>query len=245
MRAPATVVGAQRRFVARRRAGRRRAARPLILVLAGLITLGAGGWLALNSSLVAVRTVTVEGTSRLASADVLKVAGVRRGTSLFRLDAAAVARRVARIPAVAHVEVARDWPHSVVISVTERTPVAVVQGPAGAVLLDRAGVAFDTEPEPPPGLVDVQLSEPVPGAGAPAARAAMQVLDALPAGVRQRVATVQAPSPLAVTLVLHGGRTVVWGSAADSRTKVAVLHALLHRHARVYDVSTPDVVVTR
>ncbi|MDQ1696351.1 MAG: cell division protein FtsQ [Frankiaceae bacterium] len=245
MRAPATVVGAQRRFVARRRAGRRRAARPLILVLAGLITLGAGGWLALNSSLVAVRTITVEGTSRLVVADVMRVAAVRRGTSLFRLDSSAVARRVARIPAVAHVEVARNWPHGVVISVTERTPVAVVRGPTGAVLLDRVGVAFDTEAEPPPGLVNVQLSAPVPGAGDPAARAALQVLGALPTGVRRRVATVQAPSPFAVTLVLNGGRTVVWGSAADSTTKAAVLHALLHRHARVFDVSTPDVVVTR
>jgi hypothetical protein len=37
----------------------------------------------------------------------------------------------------------------------------------------------------------------------------------------------------------------VWGSADQMRAKLAALTALLSQHARVYDVSTPTIAVTR
>jgi cell division protein FtsQ len=215
----------------------------VLVTLAVVVTVAAGGWVALTS--FGVRTVTVEGTSRLSVAAVVRAAAIHRGDSLFRLDPAAVAHRVSALPVVAHVDVRRHWPHGVVISVTERTPVGVVRQPVGVVLLDATGAPFATQAVAPPGLVDVQLNAPVPGAGEPAARAAMQVLGALPTTMRQRIAEVQAPSALAVTLLLRGGRTVVWGSPAHSARKVVVLRTVWHRHATVYDVSTPQVVVTR
>ena len=239
------VVGAQQRFRARRRAGRRRLLRPLILLAATAVTVVALGWAALNSSLFAVRTVTVDGTSRLSVAQVLAAADVPRGASLFRLDPGLVQRRVAQIPAVAQVQVQRHWPHALVIRITERSAAAVVESGDQVVLLDATGVAFARQSSAPAGLVPVQVGAPVPGPGDVDARAAMQVLAALPAGVRSRVLTVHAPSPVDVSLDLRGGRTVVWGSAADSTTKAVVLRTLLHRSARVYDVSTPSVVVTR
>lgn len=243
--AGAAVIAAQRRFRARRLARRRRAVRPLLLLVAVAVTITALGWVALNSSLFAIRTVTVEGTSRLTVAQVLAAARVPRGTSLVRLDPGTVQHRVARLPAVAQVEVRRRWPHGLVISVTERTPAAVVGAGTGVELVDRTGVAFASAPTAPPGLVSLQVSGPVPGTGEADTRAAMQVLGALPAGVRRRVITVAAPTPDEVRLDFRDGSTVVWGSAADSATKVAVLRALLHRRAHFYDVSTPSIAVTR
>jgi cell division protein FtsQ len=209
--------------------------------------LAVGGWLVVNSSLFDVREVTVEGTSRLSTGQVLAAAHVTGGGSLFRLDSAAIEQRVARLRPVASVSVSRHWPHDVLIRVVERRPTAVVTGPGPAMLLDADGVAFapvDTG-APHAELVDVRVDAPVPGAGEPAARAAMRVLAGLPAPLRQRVSRLLAPSPSEVRFELRGGRTVVWGSPTDSVTKVAVLRSLLHRHARFYDVSTPDVVVTR
>jgi cell division protein FtsQ len=114
------------------------------------------------------------------------------------------------------------------------------------VLLDRTGVAFATVPTAPPGLVPVVVSQPVPGPGDAAARAAMQVLATLPARLRRQVETVRADSPDGVTLRLRRDRTVVWGSPAESTTKLAVLRVLLRTHkATRYDVSTPGVAVTR
>jgi cell division protein FtsQ len=73
----------------------------------------------------------------------------------------------------------------------------------------------------------------------------MRVFATLPDRLRQQVHGVQAPSTTNVRLQLRDGRTIVWGSPTDNATKVAVLRSLLRRSARVYDVSTPDVVVTR
>ena len=214
----------------------------IVVPLGGLIV---AGWFLANSSLFALHYVTVEGTSRLSPTEVLSAASVRQGTSLVRLDPAAVAHRVEHLRPVADVQVHRRWPHGLVIRVVERRPAGVVVSGGTAELLDADGVAFARVAKPPAGLVRVEVSSPVPGAGEAVARTAMRVLSELPARVRAHVATVSAPSSYAVSVKLVDGRTVIWGSAADAATKAAVLRTLMHRTARVYDVSVPTVAVTR
>lgn len=239
------VVRAQRLFRDRRHAGRRRRLFLLLLAAALLITVLGVGFAVANSSLVALRYVTVEGTSRLSVAQVLDAADVRAGTSLVWLDPEAVSRRVARLRPVAAVQVSRRWPHGLLIHVSERRPAAVVSGPSGSELVDAAGVAFASTAAPPQGLVKLQVVGPVPGAGERAAQAAMRVLAQLPTRIRGRVSALRASSSLDVTAELRDGRTIVWGAPVDASTKVAVLRTLLRHPARVYDVSTPSVAVTR
>jgi cell division protein FtsQ len=76
-------------------------------------------------------------------------------------------------------------------------------------------------------------------------RSVVAVSAALPADLRARVSSITAGSPDSITLRLDGGVKVVWGSAEQSDRKVAVLAALMHRKARVYDVSAPDLPVTQ
>jgi cell division protein FtsQ len=212
-------------------------------VAAGAIAIT--GWFVANSSLFALHYVTVEGTSRLTPAEVLNAARVHEGTSLVRLDPGAVARRVERLTPVAVARVTRRWPHGLVIRVDERRPAAVVVTGGSTELLDSTGVAFASASSAPHGLVTVDVSEPVPGAGEAAARAAMHVLAELPARVRARVATVTAQSVDSVSVRLADGRRVIWGSTEDAAAKAAVLRTLMRHSARVYDVSTPTVAVTR
>src|SRR2546421_10187442 len=87
------IVRAQRRFRARRRAGSRRTRRRAIILGAVVALLGLGGWFLANSSLFALRYVTVEGTSRLTVAQVLDAAHVQQSSSLVRLRTGAIARR--------------------------------------------------------------------------------------------------------------------------------------------------------
>jgi cell division protein FtsQ len=244
-RTGAVVIRAQRRFQARRREDSRRWL--LRFVIAAVVVAGVGltGWFLANSSVFALRYVTVEGTSRLTPHEVLSAAAVREGTSLVRLDPGAVARRVERLTAVAGASVTRRWPHGLVIRVTERRPAGVVVSNGTVELLDKTGVAFASVPKAPSGLVTVDVTAPVPGPGEPAARAAMRVLAELPAFVQPHVASIAASSLNAVTVHLSDGRTVIWGSAGDATTKAAVLRTLLRHSARVYDVSTPSVAVTR
>ncbi len=229
------------RLVARGRAARRTRLTVTLSVVAVVVLVCLGGWLLLGTSVLGVQTVTVSGTERLDPATVRAVAAVPAGEPLATLDAGAVAARLEKLPVVRSVEVDRRWPRTVAIVVHERVAAAVQQrGPAFA-LVDRSGVVFDQVDRRPNGLPLV--SAPV-DAGPSALRAALDVLDVLPASVAGEVRQVRATGPDDVRLQLSKGRTVVWGSAERGARKAAVLAVLLTRKASVYDVSAPDAPTT-
>jgi cell division protein FtsQ len=217
---------------------RRRTRQVIGLVLVVVSALVAGtGWLLLGSSTFGVETVDVTGIRRLGPDQVREQAAIERGTPLARLDSDGIVERVRELPAVLAVEVTRDWPSTVVIAVTEREPAAVQARGRDWALVDRTGVVFGTVAKRPHGLP--RISAPVTQ-GAPALRATLDVLDALPVQVRDQVREVRAASMERVTLRLSRGRTVEWGSADRPARKAAVLTVLLTRKARLYDVSAPD-----
>jgi cell division protein FtsQ len=159
------------------------------------------------------------------------------------VDVAAVHRRVAALPPVRQVEVGRDLPGTVVIRVTERTPVAVVEQPGGQWLIDASGVVYAPAAERPAGLTLLKI--PAPGAGDPTTRAALTVLRALPAGLLQVLAALTADAPARVRLELTDGRTIVWGDSSENEAKVRVALVLLARPGKTIDVSAPELVTIR
>ncbi|SEO97303.1 cell division protein FtsQ/DivIB [Trujillonella endophytica] len=208
-------------------------------------------WVVWGSPLLAVSTVRVDGAGSLTADQVRAAAGVAEGTPLLRVDVDAAAARVARLPQVASVQVTRGWPQTVVITVEERVPVAVVEQAGTRSLVDAGGVLFDTVTgEAPDGVVPLEVATPGPEDAA--TRAGLAALVELPRDVRARVGAVAARSGNDVTLVLTDGTTVLWGTAADSAEKADVLVALLDQvaagaldPAATIDVSTPDAVVLR
>ncbi|MEY4322220.1 MAG: hypothetical protein RL410_1, partial [Actinomycetota bacterium] len=154
------------------------------------------------------------------------------------VDANGVASRVNDLPAVASVEVRRVWPHSIVLAVTEPTPVAVVGSPGNWQYVDFEGEIFGKLTSKPKGLLSLSAAKPA------ARKAAAQVATALPAWLKDQVLTVSATSGDDVNLRLAGNLTVRFGSAERIARKAAVLKALLKVKARIYDVSAPDVPIT-
>jgi cell division protein FtsQ len=216
-----------------------------------VLVVGALAWVVLGSPLLAVRSVQVDGEAGLTADQVVEVAGIPEGTPLVRVDTAAVAARVATLPQVASVEVTRGWPHTVVVTLAERVPVAVVTDGGSRRLVDAGGVVFDTITGSPPAGV-VPLDVPRPGPDDAATTAALGALAALPRDVRSEVTGVTARTADDVTLTLTDGRSVLWGSAAQTERKAEVLGALLDQieagtlePAGTLDVSTPDSVVLR
>jgi cell division protein FtsQ len=218
---------------------------------AALVVVGGVGWVLWGSPLLAVRTVQVDGVSRLPAAQVREIAGVAKGTPLLRVDVQAAGDRVAQLPQVDSVEVARGWPNTVVITVVERTPVAVVGPPGRRSLVDAGGVLFDTVTgDAPAGAVPLDVADP--GPDDPATRAALGALVALPAQVRSQVTGAEATSAEDVALVLGDAIDVRWGSAEQTAEKAAALAAVLDQigsgalePASTIDVSTPDALVLR
>lgn len=207
----------------------------LVLVAA----LGAGAWF---SPVLSVRSVQVEGVTVVPQQEVRDAAAIAAGTPLLQVDLGAAARRVAEIPRVATAQVNRMLPSEVRITVVERTPVAWVSGSGGPHLLDAAGFDFATQP-PPAGLPELAVA--TPGVNDPRTAAALRVLTALPAPLREQVVRVSAISPSAVELTLGQGRTVRWGDVEAAARKAAVLSALLTQPGQVYDVSSPSLPTVR
>ncbi|XVA04155.1 cell division protein FtsQ/DivIB [Prescottella equi] len=189
------------------------------------------------SPLMSVRSVEFVGDGVLSSEEVLAQAGIQEGRPLLRVDTAAAAQRVAGMPRVAEARVRREYPSTVVVSVTERIPVVFFDSPEGTHLMDENGVDFAIEP-PPFGVV--RLATPTPGRDDHATQAALEVLGALPESVRFQVSEVAAPTISSVSVTLVDGRVVVWGSADGSERKSAVVSVLLTQPGRIFDVSSPE-----
>jgi len=203
-------------------------------------------WALLGSSLLVVRSVQVSGSRLVPRATVLAAAGIRIGTPLIRIDTGAVARRVEQITLVQSARVVRSWPDTVVIWIKQRTAVFAVPTHGGYDVVDGYGVALAWQNIRPAGL-PVLLAPAGPVAelrGRPAVLAAGTVLRGLPERLRQLVTAVRAAGPAAVTLLLRGGLTVVWGGADREAAKASELVILLRTQARYYDVSDPGTAVT-
>ena len=225
--------------------------RRLLQVAAALLVVAGLGWLLLAGPVLAVRAVQVDGLSTLPAEQVREAAGIAEGTPLLRVDVDAAETRVARLPQVASVEVTRGWPDSVVVTVVERKPVAVVGERGQRSLVDAEGVLFDTVTgDAPDGVVPLDVA--TPGPEDPATLAGIAALSSLPAAVRKEVASAAAASADDISLTLTDGTVVRWGDASESGEKSAALVGILEQisdenlePAGTIDVSAPDAVVLR
>ena len=235
---------------ARRVRPRRRSRRPIQAAIA-VLALVAVVWLLLAGPVLGVRTVQVDGVTTLPADQVRETAGIDPGTPLLRVDVDAARARVARLPQVASVEVTRGWPHTVVVTVVEREPVAVVGSRGARSLVDAEGVLFDTVTgEPPAGVVPLDV--PTPGPGDPATMAVLSAIEALPTDLRPDVESAAATTAGDITLTLTDGTVVRWGGPEESGRKGTALAGLIEQiadgdlePAATIDVSTPKAVVLR
>ncbi|WBB82240.1 FtsQ-type POTRA domain-containing protein [Micromonospora sp. WMMD882] len=232
-----------RRFMRRARQRRMRAALPWAVAGVALALSGLVAWLLLGTGLFGVREVRVVGADLVTPVQVRGAAAVPDGVPLARVDLAAVAARIGKLPPVERVAVRRDWPDALVVQVVERTPVAVVPRGDRFLVVDRAGVVFRDEPSRPAGLPLARVARP--GASDPETRAALQVLAALTPPLREALVEVTVEGLARITVRLSGDRTIVWGDATRGDDKAQVATSLLGRKADTIDVSAPDVVTFR
>ena len=211
-----------------------------VLLVALVVT---AGWLVFFSSTLAVAKVEVAGNQLLSDQKVLRIAAVPEGEQLAFVDLDDAARRVATLSEVKAVDVTRAWPDGVLITVTERTAIAVVDIAGKIRGLDAEGIVFRDYKSAPPGLPRVR---PTTSAGTDALKEAAGVVSALPDDLAARVDHVEVQTIDQITLVLRDGRQVMWGSADESELKATVLVTLLqNQEAKVYDVSVPGSPVTK
>lgn len=230
-----------RRFTARQR--RRRRIWLGVGLAVGVLVLGTLG--AAYSPLFAVERVRVVGASTLDAAAVEEALAGQVGTPLPLVDSSAVKAALVAFPLVESYTLEARPPHELVVRVVERTPIGAIESPAGFTLVDAAGVALATTPEPPDGH---PLLEVRGGVDSRAFTAAGTVFRSLPEDIRAQVTTLAATTASDVSFELGDtGTTVVWGTAADSARKAIVLATAMAQlppdEVDTYDVSSPGAIV--
>lgn len=211
-------------------------------VVAGIVVvLGFLLWLVTMSSVFRVHDVQVQGNELLSTDEVLLAALVVPQARMITLETGGIEARVAELSAVAHVEVSRDLPSTVVIDVTERTIVFQRVEEGTFQWVDQQGVIFSTSHEP----VDDVVQAVTAGKESRVLQDVAEVVSHIPPKLLQRVERVQAKAVDRITLELDEGDLVVWGSAEQSALKADVLDALLSVDANVYDVSAPTHPTTK
>jgi len=209
------------------------------------VVVAALGWLVFYSSALGVNTIEVRGARVLSTETVEDVLAIAPGTPLARVDLAAAEAALENVSQIESATVSRDWPGTLVVQVTERSPIAAVDVNGTTWLLDRFGVLFAQVSALPQGIVPLRVERPGPQDRA--TWAGIEVIQALAPAIRAVLVSISAPSLTQIELELTDGRTVIWGSPADSVRKSAILAGLLAGGVvgTVYDVSSPTSAVVR
>lgn len=203
---------------------------------------------AVFSSALSVTKIEVTGTKRISATSIRNALEGQLGVSLAQVDNAKVAAQLQSFSLIESVDVIASPPHTLMVNVTERSPIAIAVLNGSAVLVDPAGIqvgsvsSADRYP-----VVDVS-GDPRKSSNF---RAAVDVLLALPSDLYPQVASISARSKDDVTLQLRGvaNQQIVWGDGSQSALKSRVLAALFKHTKRnvrlTIDVSSPDAPVVR
>lgn len=228
---------------------RRRRRAIIATTMAVVLLLVAGFLTAIFLPSLQLQQVTVAGLGYVEEDQVRDSVEQYRGDSVLLLPDSEIAEAVGAVPGVHSVDVERDWPDGVRVTVTEETPVALLTKTDGTTaVLDAQGQELPAAAGEGASLVPLAVDD---GSADPegAATAMSEVLASVPDSLRGSVQEVTASSASDVRLVLaledDGTKSVVWGDAEDAELKAKVVQALVGEPGTEIDVSSPVAPVTR
>jgi len=201
---------------------------------------------AVYSPLLALRTVTVDGTARVSAEEVTKAVESQLGTPVALIDYDTITDQLAKFPLIRSYVTEVVPPGTLLIHIVERAPVGAVVNGAEFELLDPAGIVVQSTPTRPEDVPLINIGDQ--DAESAAYASVVEVLLALPAPLLAQVDTITATTKDDVSFVLRGvGQSVVWGSSENSEYKARTLAAMVPNQdpdkLLEYDVSAPGSVV--
>jgi cell division protein FtsQ len=201
-----------------------------LLVVAVVVTLVASAWPLAHSRLLSANVVRVLGNAHTSAKAVLDASGLSTHPPMIDVNRSEVAARVEALPWVQSARVSLDWPDGVVVSLTERSAVAVVaDGSTEWAELDSTGRVLAIVATPPSDLVHL-VSAGSPGAPGSTLRAgipSLVVAAGLPVAFKSMVSAIS-PSPGGgVDFALSDGIGVVFGTASELPAKYEDVASLL------------------
>ena len=212
-----------------------------------------GAWFLTRTPLLDVDRIDVQGATVVTTEEIVSVSGLRTGAPLLEVDAGAAAARVRQLPYIETASVTRQLDGLIIITVTERIPVALAIDANGvAMLVDRSGKVIG--PHVAGDGIEIVLAgvEAGPaGSVIEGASGALAVASFLTPGMRSRVVSISTAVDGSISLALGPQGTVVMGPPSDLAAKVDSLRIVMGQvdqrdlaSINVVNPSTPVVVRT-
>lgn len=198
-----------------------------------IVLVAVGWWSLYQSKWFIAESVTVTGNSRLTVEQISAVAAVPIGNSLMSINTAAVTTKLMDLPEIKVATVERGWPRTILIKVTERTPIAVAATLSGFNLIDSEGQNAGVVAAPPPGLLVISA---IPESKA--MLGAISTLAAIP--LQWQLIGLAAATQDNIVATLGSGAVITFGSSERAADKVEVAQALMEKGYSVINVSAPD-----
>ena len=190
-------------------------------------------WSLYQSKWFIAQEVTITGNSRLSIEQISAAAAVPIGNSLMSINPEVISEQIEALPEIKIAIVQRGWPHTILISVTERTPIAVAATASGYNLIDSDGMNAGVVAAPPEGLLVISAQP-----DSAAMTSAIQALASIPA--EWAITGLSAATQDSVVANLGSGVIVTLGSGERAAEKVEVAQALIEKGYTVINVSAPD-----
>jgi len=200
----------------------------LILVIAVFVW-----WSLYLSKWFIAQDISVTGNERLTIEQISTLAEVPIGNSLMSIDTTAMASQLMSMPEIEVATVERGWPHTILIKVTERTPIAVAATASGFNLIDSQGHNAGVVAAPPAGLLIISAQP-----DSNAMLGAIKTLAAIP--VQWQLIGLSAATQDSIVATLGSGAVITFGSSERAADKVEVAQALMEKGYSVINVSAPD-----
>ncbi|SDG13678.1 cell division protein FtsQ/DivIB [Desulfosporosinus hippei] len=203
-----------------------------IAVLTILLSLGLA--LFLRSNAFAIQHVSVQGLSLISESEILKLTDGIQGQNLLLFDRKALQYKISLHPLIKDVHFQRNLPQTLVVQVTERTPVALVVVPKGVLEVDSEGTFLRRLESWPkndyPVISGIELPDTVgPGQNLENSllEAGLNLLKQAPPELVTQIGELHVNAIEQITLFLTSGVEVRLGQANEWKDKLMALYQLL------------------
>lgn len=203
-----------------------------VAVLAILLSLGLA--LFFRSGTFTVQNVMAQGLELCSESDILKLASGVQGQNLLLFDQELLRNKITLHPLVQSVQFQRKLPHTLVINVTERVPIALVVVPKGVVEVDVQGTflrRLESWPKTDyPVITGIELKDTVgPGQNLsnPSLTAALNLLGQAPPELAAQIGELHVASDRRMIMYLLSGVEVRLGLIDNWKTKLDALYQLV------------------
>ncbi|MDR0434953.1 MAG: cell division protein FtsQ/DivIB [Gracilibacteraceae bacterium] len=193
-------------------------------------------FLFLRSQFFAITAIRTEGLAQLQESDVLRLAGVKAGDNLFLAETEALTSKLKLNPMVADARVEKNFPGGLVISVTERTPAALIlkADGSGAIEIDKQGFVLRIYESWPrvslpvvTGLETEETAEPGKQINSSRLTSVLNMIRQIPPEIAPQIGEININSASQIVFFLTSGIEVRLGKSDMYEAKFALLLELI------------------